>query len=710
MAVIGKIRNQMGVLLVAFVGVALLAFVLGDLLSNMGYFLQGDRSTVGKINGNSVKYDEFQRRLSQKEKFFSETNPGAALDEETRNAISDETWNEFIEKYILNDAYADLGVKVGDVELADMMGGRFVHPFIQRQFTNENGTFEPSAVQNFLNYISDESSVPDGQIEDWRIRRAQWANIETAIEKNRLESKYQTLLEKGIYTTSQEVARQYAESGDRFNIRYVGKNFAEVADSTVQVSDSDLKKAYEENKNRFKSNYATRGLRFAIFDIRPTGQDSTNLYTKIAALKADFESSTDDTSFVYSNSDLQQEPRYFKKDALSKELDSALYNSAKGFVYGPYVDGSSYYLAKKISEKTSADSVKVSVILIGKNSQQGPREDAKESADSIYNAIKAGANFKILAATLSEDPTTAKDSGSIGWIPYEFEGNPIIDSAYNARIGEVKLVETPDLFAIVRSEEKTAPVRKALIGFVSVDIKPSEETVSDIYSRASDFSLTNKSVADFEKVAKSGSVLVREDGFVRENAKGISGLPESRSLVKWAFEKKVGDVSSIEQFGNRYVVAIVTKAWSAGVPKFDELKEEIRPYAIREKKAEQFISELKAAAAAGNIDQVASSIKKQAIPATDLTFQSYGVPGVGYEPALVGAAAGATQGKLSGPFKGVAGVYVLVVDAATKGANPPASPQQKTEMSRANGQRVYSDATQALLDANKVVDWRFRFY
>lgn len=715
MAVIGKIRNKLGIVLVVFVGLALLAFVFQGLLSGSEFFLSGDRTTVGKMNGTTIKIDEFNQRLTQKEQLFAEMNPEGTLDEETRTNILDETWQEFIDRFVYSKAFEEAGVAVGEEELKDMIGGRFVHPYIQQlpTFTNpQTGAFDPNALQNFLTMMSEEpAGATEEQLIQWKQNRNQWTTIETAVEKNRLQTKYQTLIEKGLYVTSQEVARQYAESGDRFNIRYVGKAYSEVADSTLQVTDEDLKRAYDENKNRFKSDYAIRGIRYGLFDIVPSSKDSAALLSKITELKTGFQTGTDDTAFVYSNSDLREDPRYFRKELLSKSIDSAVYNAANGFVYGPYIDGSSYFLAKKLGEKTSPDSVKFSIAIIARKSQQGQdRPDAKQKADSVLLMAKSGVNFNALAANMSEDPNAKKDSGSVGWVPYVAPGNAIVDSAYNASIGSIKMVESPDAYYIVRTDEKTAPVRKVLIAFVSSEIKASEETVNIAYTAASDFALTNKTIEDFDKAAKSGKYVVRDDAFIRENAKSLTGIPESRSMVKWAFEKKVGDVSAIEQYGNRYIVAIVTKSWSAGIPEFDEVKKDLEPIAKRDKKAAMFMEEMKKAAASGNIDQVGSAIKKPVIPATDITFSSYGVPGAGYEPAIIGAASGAAQGKVVGPFKGINGVYMVVVDAINKGANPPANAQQKADMSRMVGQRAFSESFEALKSAAEVRDMRHKFY
>lgn len=716
MAVIGKIRSKMGVLLVIFVGLALVAFILGDFITNTRNFFGEDQNTVGKIDGTSIKYDQFNLRLNQREQTFSQLNPDGVLDDETRTSLIDQTWQEYIEKLVYEKAFDAAGVAVGEDELKDLLGGRFVHPYIQQipGFTNpQTGAFDANALQNFLTMISEEpAGANEDQLLQWKQQRAQWRELETAIEKNRLQTKYQTLIEKGLYVTDKEITRQYVENGDRFNIRYVGKSYSEVADSAVQITDADLKKAYEENKMKFKGDYAVRGVRYALFNIVPSSKDTSALLAKISGFKDAFQASTEDTTFVYSNSDLREDPRYLRKEALSKVLDSAIYNAPKGFVYGPYIDGSSYYLAKKLGEKTSADSIKISVIAIARKNAQGNDRDAeaKAKADSALAMARSGANFKMLAATMSEDPNAQQDSGTVAWIPYEMPGAPVVDTAYNAPVGASNLVTTPDAYYIVKTEQKTTPTRKALIAFVSTDIKASEETINIAYSAASDFALSMKTIEDFEKAQKSGKYIIRDDNYLRENAKTLTGIPDSRSMVKWAFDKKVGDVSPIEQFGNRYIVAIVTKSWSAGIPKFDELKKDLEPIAKRDKKAAMFMEEMKTAAASGNIDQIGSAIKKPVIPATDITFSSYGVPGAGYEPAIIGAAAGAPQGKVVGPFKGVNGVYMVVVDAISKGATPPAGIQQKADMSRMAGQRAFSETFEALKSAAEVRDMRHKFY
>lgn len=188
MAVIGKIRNQMGILLVVFVGVALLAFVLGDLLSSAGYFFNGDRTTVGKMNGKTVKIDEFDLRLRQNEALYSQMNPEGTISDETRSQILDQTWQEFVEQYVWNDAFEEVGVRVSSEELKDMFGGRFIHPYIQQipGFTNpQTGAFDVNALQNFITAMSEEPA-DEANLPQWKQQRAQWSNLETAIEKNRL--------------------------------------------------------------------------------------------------------------------------------------------------------------------------------------------------------------------------------------------------------------------------------------------------------------------------------------------------------------------------------------------------------------------------------------------------------------------------------------------------------------------------------------------
>jgi peptidyl-prolyl cis-trans isomerase D len=715
MAIIGKIRNRMGVLLVVVVGVPLFVFIMSSLFEGAGmYFLTGDRNLVGTINGNKVKIEEYDNRLKRNQGVYSQMNNAPTIENDVLDQINDQTWQELVDMYVVDDQYAKLGIKVSDAEFKDLTSGNFKHPLILQFFRNQQGMFDPNLMTNYINFVNtEESAVNEEQLPQWRTERARWVEIEKLIMKDRMSTKYTSLISKGLYVTSKEINNAMAENADKAQFRYVSKNYGEISDSTLQITDEDLKKAYDEFKFRFRTPVAIRSVKYAVFEVLPTRNDSLAIYQEVAKIKTEFETSTDDTSFVLKYSDKGDNPAYYRKEKLSRMVDSMLFNAANGTIFGPYIESNAYTLAKRMGEKTSSDSLKLSAILIARMGQDGKEKpSAKKLSDSLMAALKAGDSFELLAARHSEDPTSAKDSGRIGWAQEPIGPNPLVDTAYATPIGEYRVVNLPDAIAIIRVAEKSAPTKKVKVAFVLRAIEPSKDTENSIFQKASDFAANNKTADDFEKSAKSGQYVIRDDRGLRDNARTIMGIEDSRKLVKWAYEANVGDVTKdIEKYGNKFVVAILTRALEPGVPAFNDIKKDLEPYAKRNVKAAKFIEEMKAAASSGNIDAAAATLKTRVQPATDITFSAYGVPGAGFEPALVGAAFGSAQGKLSPPFKGNYGVYMIVTDAVNKVQQPPMDMNQiRMQMAMMMGQRAQSEAVEALKDLALIRDMRYKFY
>ncbi|MCX7651160.1 MAG: SurA N-terminal domain-containing protein [Flavobacteriales bacterium] len=717
MAIIGKIRNRMGTLLVVLVGVAMLSFILGDFLSSAGFFFSGDRGLVAEMNGERIRIDYFDKLVKEKENYYMIINNQGTLDNSLRDQILDEVFNDLIYQNLTLKQYDRLGLRVGQAEFSDMLTGEFIHPIIKRYFTNpQTGQFDKNFVQNYVNnYILDEASISEDQLANWRTERLKWSQIENIVLRDRLSNKYNNLIAKAMYVTSKEVVAQNLENSMAVDVRYVAKNFMALPDSAVSVEPADLKAAYDKYKMRFRTDFASCAIKYAVFEVNPSPEDRLNLYNELFNLRSEFEQTTEDTLFVLQNSDARREPMYLRQNQLTALLDSTLWRGKDGTVVGPYADGDTFKLAKRIREKVSPDSVQFKAVLIATKMQDGKdRPGGKELADSVYNVIRSGAaSLEEMALKFSDDQQTKKDSGSVGWVKETPPGqNLLYDSAFAAPIGQVLKLEFPAAIAIIRVDKKSEPTRKILVGFIHREIVPGKATENAVYSKAGEFAAIAKTKEDFEKAQKEGTVMVRDDFNVRDNSRLVAGLEDSRRLVRWAFESRVGDVSAIEKFGNKYVVAILTKKKSAGVPAFNEIEEDLRPLAIRDKKAQKFKEEFQSALSGSNtLDDVASKMQTSVLTASALNFSSYFVPGVGYEPAFLGAVSGAPKDKLYGPFRGNNGVYVIQVTSVTPGKAPEAQelPAKVREMSIMAGYRS-GEAQEALKSYASVRDYRYKFY
>jgi peptidyl-prolyl cis-trans isomerase D len=109
------------------------------------------------------------------------------------------------------------------------------------------------------------------------------------------------------------------------------------------------------------------------------------------------------------------------------------------------------------------------------------------------------------------------------------------------------------------------------------------------------------------------------------------------------------------------------------------------------------------------LEDLSREMNLEVMEATQINFRSYSVPGIGMEPALIAAASSAGEGLLSGPVKGLNGVYMLTVNSVTK----PATEDLKLLQDRLSStyqMRGSYEAFEALRKSAEIVDKRYKFY
>lgn len=714
MAVIGSIRKR-GTLLLVVIGVSMLAFILGSNVFDR-MFNQGPDNNVAIIGGKNVNIAEYQVRYADKENLLRTLNPQADMNDMQRQQIGEEVWSDIINERVYFKEYEKLGITISAAEMNDMLVGRTIHSLIVSQFTNQQtGQFNPQDVANYAAQFEDESAVPEESLEQWRAARAYWAYLQRSIRLDRLQNKYSALINKSIYVTNKEAESNYKAMSDRANIRFVAKSYSMIPDTAVTLSDDELRKYFSEFKYKFRQK-RSRAIKYVVFAGIPTSKDTAALRQSMIELMNEFSNSTDDTSFVRLNSEQNVDPTYYKSKTLNPYIDSALFNAPVGTVSGPILENGYLVIAKKIGEKLSPDSSKARHILLQPQSQQEV-EVFRARRDSLFTVLKNGGDFAAIAAQYSADNSNKNDTGNLGWFTEGMMVKNFNDSVFSAKPGQLIKVDTEFGFHIVLVQAQTKPTKKALIGMVSKQIKPSDETLQDAYNRASELAFVDKKQKGFnpdeyfEKTVKEKNLMARDESFITESTRNLMGMDDTRDVIKWALTAKRGDISEVFQSGNNYIVAILTSVRTDGIPKLEDVKKEVEGYARRHKKAKQFIEEFNAAlsSANNNIDALASNLKLQVIPATDITFNAFFIPGAGVEQELIGAVFGSKIGQLSKPVEGNNAVYVFVTDALNPAPAAPDYSYNKMQLMSQMSSRATNDALDAVKQKYNIQDRRYLF-
>ena len=333
MATLEKIRNRAGILVAVVIGMALLAFILGDFLNSGGALFSNSQFEIAEISGKSIPFQKYQKELNNIIEINKFTSGQSNLKDDDIQRIQEQTWSQLVREYVLEDEYNELGIDISSQELWDMVQGENIHPIIQNLFTNpETGELNTVAVIRFLKSYDQD---PTGQ------QKAYWLFIEDQLVQERSFSKYTTLIQKGLYSTNLEAQNEISYINKKVDFDFVYKNINTVPDSLIKVTNGDLKEYYNNHQNDYKQT-ASRSIEYITFDVEPSEADKIATEQWINEIKPEFAQTENDIDFISLNGDLPSDNRFYKKDELPEELKEEMFNSSKGFIYGPYFKNESY--------------------------------------------------------------------------------------------------------------------------------------------------------------------------------------------------------------------------------------------------------------------------------------------------------------------------------------------------------------------------------
>lgn len=707
MALIGDIRKRSG-LLVIIIGVALAAFVLGDLLSNRGGSRKG-MNNLAEINGEKILATDFNQRVEDNMEAQKLNTQKENLTAEEQFQIRQQTWEQVVNETLLQEEVSKLGLTVTTEELDDQIRGKNPHSYIVQSFRDpQSGQFDPASVVNFLKNLDN----VDPQMKD------RYLQIEKAIKEDRLNTKYRNLIGKGFYVPMAFAKRDYEARNTQIKARYYGASYSSIADSAVKVTDADFDKYYAENKFRYQQE-ASRDLEYVTFEILPSDEDRDKINREVQKLYSEFVSVENVPGFVNSTSDERYDSTWIKKGGLPYQLDSLMFNSEIGTCYGPYIENNMFQMARLVNVQTRPDSLKASHILI---SYQGTnvnpdtkltKEQAKAKADSVLTVVKSNpSKFDELAGTINDDATAAKSKGDLNWFADGAMVPAFNTAVLNGKIGDLLVVETQFGFHVIKITGKTSPTKKVRVAFVKRMIEPSSKTMQDVYTQASQFALEAKNIEGFNKLIDEKKLTKRLAERVNAEQNSLPGLTSARQVVMWAFNEdtKKGDISTVFDLEGRYMVAVLKEIREKGTPTLEQLKETIEPLVKRDKKAETLIAEInKNIKSLKDLDLGYRSLGMRA-DTNNVTFASSNLPGYGKEDDVIGTLFTMKQGQMSKPVKGNQAVFILVADQITPAPPKDDLTSEKRMIKNAFITRTQREPAAALKRNADIEDNRLKFF
>ncbi len=704
MATLQNIRNRAGVLVAVIIALALFAFILGDMLKSGRSLFADSKNEIAQVAGKSIPVQLYQQNVKEATDNYKRNTNKSSVDEETSEKIRQETWDQLIKKYVMKKEYSEIGLSLSSDELFDMVQGNNIIPQIKQIpiFKNKTtGQFDRSLVIEFLKNIDRD---PSGRA------RQSWLSFEKVISQNRLDSKYNSLIKNGLFVTDQEAQEEAQERNYKADFDYILLSYNSVKDNSINITYDDLSKYYEEHKNNFKQK-ASRDIEYVTFDVVPSKKDKQLAQKWINDIYTDFKNTDDDAQFVNLNGDSHFNDKFFKEKELPAKIDSFAFNSKVGAVYGPYLENGSYKIAKLSRIAYLPDSVKARHILIAPDKKTGDLKKAEALVDSLKNLIKHGKKFADLAKKYSQDKGSSEKGGDLGWFKENTMVKAFNDSCFFAKKGDLVTVKTKYGIHLIEILNQSKKHKKVQVAILDRKIEPSSETYQRIYSQASKFAGINNTQEKFEKAIVKQNLTKKIANNLRKNDKKISGLDTPRELVRWTFKAEKGNVSSIFEFGNKFVVAALTDVKKDGYAPISQIKDELTIDVKRNKKAEKLIEKINKLIK-GNItiNDLAKGLNTEVKSSKGVNFTSFGVPGLGIEPNLNAAATTLQKDQLSKPIKGNNGVYVIEVASINKPKKNLNINEEKIFLTRNLQTQVGYQSYNALKERANIKDNRSKFY
>ena len=704
MATLQNIRNRGGLLVAIIIGLALVAFILGDILNSGSSLLRPNQMEVAEIDGESVQYPDFQRQVEEMAEIYKMNTGSTQLDENTWVQIREQAWQSLVREIVMSDIYEDLGLTVTSDELFDMVQGNNLHPIIQQLFRNpQTGQVDKSAVLQFLKSL-ELNATPQ--------QKAYWLYIEEQIKDERIQTKYNNLVRQGLYSTTAEAQKSLEAKNQQMNIQYIRLPYISMPDSAVAVSEAELKEYYNEHQDNYKQE-ESRTIEYITFDVKATEADDASTLKWIEDAKDEFETIAENEQYISVNSDVPFENVYQKKEELSDAIAEFAFTNEIGSVYGPFKEGNTYKLVKIDDLKDLPDSVQARHILINPDAVGG-YEAALALADSLKGLIENGASFAALAEQHSEDTGSARQGGDLGWFRKNQMVKPFEEAAFNGEVNQLYTTTTQFGVHLIQPTKKGKEVKQVRLATLARTIEPSTQTYQNVYAQASRFVSDNQDYKSFTE-AIANEKLTKKLATVGENDRAVAGLEDSRPLIRAAYQADVKEIlhnnegSAIFELGDQFVVAALANETEEGIASFEDVKPRVELAVKKLNKGKALAQKMEDAATGTDMEAIAESLDAEVNDANGLTFNSTSIPSVGMEPAVIGTLASLSQDEVSSPIIGNNGVYLVKVVSIINGTDEDVLAEQ-TRLNQVLGSRAVYQAYEAQKNAVEIEDNRAKFY
>ena len=620
MAALETIRVKFGIVITVLIAVALLSFIIDPTTLQSVSSSMSSKYDVGEINGKSISYTDYQADVEKFTAINEIMTGSSAQNAEQQKSIRDAAWQSLVDKYLFEKNAHKAGLYVGSEEMSDIIAGNIASPVFSQNpmFLDENGTFSPELVRNFLAYRDSDQT---GSLSVY------WNYLVESAKTQEYYSKYLSLFTQSNFTNPLMLANEIADNNNTFDVEFVMVPFGYTQDSTIVVTDSEIKAYYDAHKKFYKQQ-ASRDIEYVVFEVKPSEGDVAAANQALIDVYDEFASATNMKSFLLANSDRQYDESWYKAgelNTIARVVNDYAFGD-KASVSEVLSNGNTFYAVRVMEEAMVPDSVFVKYVA-----------SSEENVDSLLNTVEP---MWITQTPGYEALMTAKKNSKLTLNGFTFQ---VVDA--------------------------TKPVAKKKVAVLEKTAVPSKETVNGYYAQANTFATkTAGKYENFQKALDEEGVYAHPLNRMPETADRLGSIENTREVTRWAFEAKEGQASNIFTIDNNYfIIAALKGIHKEGYAPVADAATSIRNTLYMEKAGEKMAAEVaEKIEGLSDLEAIAEALNTTVSTKEGVAFSSMSSQGL--DPMFIGAASAAENGKICGPLAGSIGVYVYKVTGRDTGA------------------------------------------
>ena len=620
MAVLETIRVKFGIVITALIAVALLSFIIDPSTLQSVSSSMSSKYDVGEIDGKSVSYMDFQTDVDKFTAINEIVTGSSVQNEQQQVQVRNAAWQALVDKYLFVKNARKAGLNVGEEEMLAIISGEIDSPVFTQNpvFCDENGNFSKEMLLDFINYLNSDET---GRL------RIYWEYLQETAKTQQYYSKYMSLFTQSNFTNPLMLTEKIAENNNTFDVEFVMVPYSYPKDTTVVVSNNEIKAYYDAHKKFYKQQ-ASRDIEYVVFEVVPSAEDIAAANQALINVYDEFKAAENMKSFLLANSDRQYDNHWYKAGELNT-------------------------VAKVVNDYAFTEGATVSEVL-----SEG---DKFYAVRVMETAMVPEQVFVKFAPAASENVDSLLNVAEAQWIPQ----TPGYEDVMTAKKG-TKVTVNGLVFQVLDTKDA---VERKKVAVLEKGAVAGKETVNGYYSKANTFATKAAGkYENFQKALTEEGVYAHPVNKMLESSDRLGAIENTKEVTRWAFEAKEGQASNIITVNNNYfIVAALKGIHKEGYTPVEEVASQISNILYNQKAGEKKAAEV-AEKIAGLEDMaaVAEVLGKTVSTKEGIAFSS--LTSQGLDPMFIGAASVAEDGKVCGPVVGNVGVYVYKVTGRDTGA------------------------------------------